>query len=206
MFKNEILYNYFEQCKGILTTISACNILSAYTYHNKELNYGRKPRLPERQAYRLWRVGIVETAIRGGGRDETSKSLPLNFVELAKRHGKNCTFLSEGSLVACSRQLVCRLQHLVDSSVQSYVMLLVCRLDMMQFKGVFFYLPCFRAEGQLHEEVILLQLPESFCLLFSFANQGFCFLNLSGIEKFKQVTKTRLVKCHQGQSGLKCMQ
>ena len=46
MFKNEILYNYFEQCKGILTTISACNILTAYIYY-KELSYGRKAPLPE---------------------------------------------------------------------------------------------------------------------------------------------------------------
>ena len=45
MFENEILYNYFEQCKGILTTISACNILTAYIYH-KELTYGRKVPLP----------------------------------------------------------------------------------------------------------------------------------------------------------------
>ena len=39
--------------------------------------------------------------------------------------------------------------------------------------------------GQLHDDVILLQLPESFSLLFSCANQNYCSLILSGIDKFK---------------------
>ena len=39
--------------------------------------------------------------------------------------------------------------------------------------------------GQLQDDVILLQLPESLSLLFSCANQGYCSLILSGIDKFK---------------------
>ena len=39
--------------------------------------------------------------------------------------------------------------------------------------------------GQLHDDVILLQLPESLSLLFSCANLGYCSLILSGIDKFK---------------------
>ena len=38
---------------------------------------------------------------------------------------------------------------------------------------------------QLHDDVILLQLPESLSLLFSYAIQGYCSLILSGIDKFK---------------------
>ena len=36
---------------------------------------------------------------------------------------------------------------------------------------------------QLRDDVILLQLPESFSLLFSCANKGYRFLNLSRIDK-----------------------
>ena len=39
--------------------------------------------------------------------------------------------------------------------------------------------------GQLHDDVILLQLPESLSFLFSCENQGYCSLILSGIDKFK---------------------
>ena len=38
---------------------------------------------------------------------------------------------------------------------------------------------------QLCDDVILLQLPESFSLLFSCENKGYCFLNLSRIDKIK---------------------
>ena len=39
--------------------------------------------------------------------------------------------------------------------------------------------------GQLHDDVILLQLQESLSLLFSCANWGYFSLILSGIDKFK---------------------
>ena len=39
--------------------------------------------------------------------------------------------------------------------------------------------------GQVHDDVILLQLPESLSLLFSCANQGYCSFILSGIDKFQ---------------------
>ena len=41
------------------------------------------------------------------------------------------------------------------------------------------------AFGRLDVDVILLQLPEFFSLLFSCVNLGYCFLNLSRIDKFK---------------------
>lgn len=37
----------------------------------------------------------------------------------------------------------------------------------------------------MHNDVILLQVPEFFSLLFSCANKGYRFLNLSGINKIK---------------------
>ena len=54
--------------------------------------------------------------------------------------------------------------------------------------------------GLLHDDVILLQLPESFTLLFSCENQGFCFLNPGGIDKFKCESK------HEMNSGSQCSQ
>ena len=43
--------------------------------------------------------------------------------------------------------------------------------------------------GYIHDDVILLLLPESFRVLLSFANYGFCYLNLTGISKFKYERK-----------------
>ena len=45
------------------------------------------------------------------------------------------------------------------------------------------------AIGQLHDDVILLLQPESFRVLLSFANKGFCYLILAGITKFKYERK-----------------
>ena len=42
-----------------------------------------------------------------------------------------------------------------------------------------------RANRQLHDGVILLLWPESFRVLLSCANEGFCYLNLTGATKFK---------------------
>ena len=39
--------------------------------------------------------------------------------------------------------------------------------------------------GHLHDDVILLLRPESFRVLLSCANKGFCYLNLTGSTKFK---------------------
>ena len=39
-------------------------------------------------------------------------------------------------------------------------------------------------KGHLQEDVILLLLPESFRVLLSCANLGFCYLNLTQIIKF----------------------
>ena len=39
--------------------------------------------------------------------------------------------------------------------------------------------------GHMHDDVILLLLPESFRVLLCYANYGFCYLNLTGISKFK---------------------
>ena len=43
--------------------------------------------------------------------------------------------------------------------------------------------------GNLHDDVILLQRPESFRVLLSCANYGFCHLNLAGIRKFEYERK-----------------
>ena len=43
--------------------------------------------------------------------------------------------------------------------------------------------------GHLHDDVILLLRPESFRVLFSCANQGFCHLMLPGITRYKCETK-----------------
>ena len=39
--------------------------------------------------------------------------------------------------------------------------------------------------GLLHDDVILLLRPESFRVLVSCANKGFCYLTLAGINNFK---------------------
>ena len=48
--------------------------------------------------------------------------------------------------------------------------------------------------GQLHDDVILPQLPKSFSLLFSSASKAIAvlFLNLSRIDKFKQECKNEM--------------
>ena len=43
--------------------------------------------------------------------------------------------------------------------------------------------------GHLHYDIILLLRPESFRVLLSCASQGFCYLNLTGITKFKYERK-----------------
>ena len=43
--------------------------------------------------------------------------------------------------------------------------------------------------GHLHDGVILLLQPESFRVLLSCANEGFCYLILAGITKFKNERK-----------------
>ena len=69
----------------------------------------------------------------------------------------------------------------------------------LPFPGQFFFNAClelwldrlfldkciFITIEQLRGDIILLQLPESFSLLFSCANKGYRFLNLSGINKIK---------------------
>ena len=44
----------------------------------------------------------------------------------------------------------------------------------------------------LHDDVILLILPEYFRVSLSCANQGFCYLNLNGINKFKYQRKNEM--------------
>ena len=44
---------------------------------------------------------------------------------------------------------------------------------------------------QLHGDVVLLYLPESFSFLFSRANMGYYFLNLSGIDNLNKKAKTK---------------
>ena len=45
----------------------------------------------------------------------------------------------------------------------------------------------------LHDDVILLSLlPESFRVLLSYANYGFCYLTLTGISKFKYERKNEM--------------
>lgn len=53
------------------------------------------------------------------------------------------------------------------------------------------------------------KLPESFSSLFSFANKGYFFLNLSGIDKFKQENINEMIsgsvpegKCRQRENGI----
>ena len=43
--------------------------------------------------------------------------------------------------------------------------------------------------GHLHDDIILPLRPESFRILLSCANQGFCYSNLTGITKFKYERK-----------------
>ena len=43
--------------------------------------------------------------------------------------------------------------------------------------------------GHLHDDVILLLRPESFRGFISYANYDFCYLNLTGITKFKYKSK-----------------
>ena len=45
--------------------------------------------------------------------------------------------------------------------------------------------------GHFHDDVILLLRPESFRVLLSCANCGFCYLNLNGITKFKYERKNK---------------
>ena len=60
--------------------------------------------------------------------------------------------------------------------------------------------------GQLHDDVILLQLPESLSLLFSCANQGYSSLIFRGIDKFKKQSKTEMNSgsCSQIPSSCNC--
>ena len=44
--------------------------------------------------------------------------------------------------------------------------------------------------GHLHDDVILLLLPESFRVLLSYANYSFCYL--TGISKFKYERKNEM--------------
>ena len=44
---------------------------------------------------------------------------------------------------------------------------------------------------QLHGDVILLYLPESFSFLFSCANKGYYILHLSGIDNLNKKAKTK---------------
>ena len=45
--------------------------------------------------------------------------------------------------------------------------------------------------GYLHDDVILFLRPESFRVLLSCTNKGFCCLNLTGSTKFKILKTTR---------------
>ena len=62
------------------------------------------------------------------------------------------------------------------------------------------------AIGHLHENVILLLWPESFRVLLSCANWGFCYLNHTGIIKFKYERKSEKIlvvtKCRHHANGL----
>lgn len=46
-----------------------------------------------------------------------------------------------------------------------------------------------RAKGHLHDDVIILLRAETFRVLLFSANQGFCYLNLTGISKLKYERK-----------------
>ena len=46
--------------------------------------------------------------------------------------------------------------------------------------------------GHLHDDIILLLRPESFRVLLSSANQSFCYLNLTGMTKFKYERKNEM--------------
>ena len=61
--------------------------------------------------------------------------------------------------------------------------------------------------GRLHDDVILLQRPESFRGLLSCANYGFCYSKLAGITKFEHERKNEkvlvlVVKCRHRANGL----
>ena len=59
--------------------------------------------------------------------------------------------------------------------------------------------------GQLHDDIILLQLLKSFSLLFSRANKGYCFLNIGEIDKFKLLSEDEVNcgSCNQMSSSWK---
>ena len=61
------------------------------------------------------------------------------------------------------------------------------------------------AFGRLDDDVILLQPPEFFSLLFSSVNLDYCFLNLSRIDKFKWESKNEMScgRCSQMSSSWK---
>ena len=54
----------------------------------------------------------------------------------------------------------------------------------MVFSSLFF-----KEIGHLYDDIILLLRPESFRVLLSCANYGFCYSNLTGIRKFKYERK-----------------
>ena len=53
------------------------------------------------------------------------------------------------------------------------------------FLGLFVAIARRSATGHLHDDVILLLIPESFRVLLSCTNYAFCYFNLAGITKFK---------------------
>ena len=61
--------------------------------------------------------------------------------------------------------------------------------------------------GQLHDDVILLQLQESFSFLFYCANQGYCFKSPVGLLNLNNKTRMKwilvvVVKCRHHENGL----
>ena len=69
---------------------------------------------------------------------------------------------------------------LVFSVNSSFFWQLFCTVD------VIFHIA---KQVHFHDDIILLLRPESFRVLLSCANQGFCYLNLTGITKFKYERK-----------------
>ena len=59
--------------------------------------------------------------------------------------------------------------------------------------------------GHLHDDVTLLPRPESFRMLFSCANQGFCYLNLAGITEFKYKRTNEKDSGHSSQMTPSCI-
>ena len=56
----------------------------------------------------------------------------------------------------------------------------------------------------LHHDAMLLPRPESFRMLFSCANQGFCYLNLAGITEFKYKRTNEKDSGHSSQMTPSC--